>query len=110
MDCWVLPRKSSHTPLRVALYRLLLQGFRRFQGTCAAPPPLTVGGLMPHGRLFFNGLPLWRVSGTNVNVVEHPGGYRRWVDPDSGAIKWTHDEDPEAVVWETFALWGVNAA
>ncbi|KXX77148.1 hypothetical protein MMYC01_207562 [Madurella mycetomatis] len=105
VDCWVLPRESSNTPLRFALYMLLAQGFRRFQGMCAVP--LTVGGLTPRLRQFFNGRPVWRVNG--ANLVEHPGGYQRSVDPDSGAVKWTHDEDPEAV-WETLALWDVDAA
>jgi len=57
--------------------------------------PLTVGGLAPWSRQVFNGRPVWGVN--NANLAEHPGGYRRSVDPGSGALKWTHTEDPGAV-------------
>ncbi|KAH6622675.1 hypothetical protein F5144DRAFT_336230 [Chaetomium tenue] len=106
VDCWALPTSSSKAPLRYALYRLLVQGFRRFQGMCAMP--ISVGGLTPLGRQFFNGLPVWKseVDGAEVAVVDHPGGYQRSVDAESGAVKWTHPDDADDVVWETPALWG----
>lgn len=103
VDCWVLPRKSSYTPLRFALYMLLVQGFRRFQGLYAMP--ISVGGLTPRFRQFFSGRPVWGMEGVNL---DHPGGYQRSVDADSGAIKWTHPEDPE-LVRETPTLWDVPA-
>ena len=101
----MLPRESSSIPLCFALYSLLAQGFRRLQGLYAFQP-LEVGGLTPPSRLFFDGQPIWRVNG--ANVVEHPGGYKRSVDLDTGAVKWTHDGDPTEVVWETAAFWNVQ--
>jgi len=86
---------------------LLSQGFRRFQGMCETATPLTVGGMTPLLRQFYNGLPVWRgVNGGNVD--RHPDGYHRSVDVESGAVKWTNAEDGE-VVWETEALWGEHA-
>ncbi|KAL2255464.1 hypothetical protein VTK26DRAFT_3346 [Humicola hyalothermophila] len=106
VDCWVLPRASSNIPLRYALYVLLAQGFRRYQGACAAQA-LSVGGLTPRFRLFYNGLPVWRAE--DRNLLEHPGGYQRSVDANSGAVKWTHPENPDEVVWETPPFWSVQA-
>ncbi|KAK4152614.1 hypothetical protein C8A00DRAFT_16102 [Chaetomidium leptoderma] len=106
VDCWVFPRDSSTIPLRYALYMLLVQGFRRFQGAYAQP--LTVGGLAPQSRQFFDGLPVW-TSADGDPVLEHPGGYQRSVDPDSGALRWTHPENDD-LVWETEAFWGEHAA
>ena len=106
IDCWVFPASSSKVPLRYALYRLLVQGFRRFQGLCALP--ISIGGLAPIGRQLFDGLPVWRseVDGAEVAVFDHPGGYQRSVDAESGAVKWTHPENAADIVWETPALWG----
>lgn len=39
VDCWVLPRETSMITLRHALYVLLRQGLRRFQGMRLARPP-----------------------------------------------------------------------
>ncbi|KAL2160783.1 hypothetical protein VTH06DRAFT_980 [Thermothelomyces fergusii] len=110
VDCWVLPMKSSAVPLRYALYRLLLQGFRRLQGMYAWP--LTVGGLTPIGRRFYDSVPLWRDpnrEGPYIAAI-HPGGYRRSVDPNTGAVRWTLNrpgsQEPVDVVWETPAFWG----
>ncbi|KAK0701106.1 hypothetical protein B0T21DRAFT_321997 [Apiosordaria backusii] len=77
VDCWVLPRASSFTTLRSALYMLLVQGFRRFQGACA--PQVSVGGLTPQLRQFYNGQLIWAAP-EGMNVLEHPGGYQRSVD------------------------------
>jgi hypothetical protein len=87
---------------------LLMQGFRRFQGTYALP--LTVGGLTPQYHRFYNGLPVWQPGNADGADTEHPGGYTRSVDRDSGALKWTHPEDAEYLVWETQAFWGEHAA
>ncbi|AEO69952.1 uncharacterized protein THITE_2171159 [Thermothielavioides terrestris NRRL 8126] len=104
VDCWVLPREGSFYSLRYALYRLMAQGFRRFQGMCALP--ISVGGLTPRSRRFFNGVPVWHPNG--VDQDEHPGGYVRSVNGTSGAVKWTHSESGD-LVWETAAFWGEHA-
>ncbi len=106
----MLPRVGSAVPLRYALYRLLAQGFRRFQGLCAPVPAASapVGGLKPFSRMFYNGWPIWKTGGTIVPT--HPGGYEREVDAASGAVKWTHpDPANDELVWETTALWGEHA-
>jgi len=78
----------------------------------AVSPTLSVGGLLSdmEKRVFFNGRPFWRVSAdaatTTEGVADHLGGYRRSVDADSGAVKWTRDGNSE-VVWETLPLWHV---
>jgi hypothetical protein len=82
----------------------MAQGFRRFQGMRALP--ITVGGLTPRSRRFFNGVPVWRLNG--IDQDEHPGGYVRSVDGTSGAVKWTHSESGD-LVWETAAFWGEHA-
>ncbi|KAK4102498.1 hypothetical protein N658DRAFT_339775 [Parathielavia hyrcaniae] len=107
VDCWVFPRQSSLISLRYALYILLVQGLRRFQGIYALP--LTVGGLAPLSRKFYNGVPVWQPGNGDV-ATEHPGGYSRTVDGDSGAVKWIHPDDAEYLVWETGAFWGEFAA
>ena len=100
VDCWVLGREDSFTTLRAALYMLLVQGFRRIQGA-EHLRHLSVGGLTPRLYRFYDGQPIWGPD----NLLEHPGGYQRSVDASSGAIKWTHPEDPTILVWETPAFW-----
>ncbi|KAK4098395.1 hypothetical protein N658DRAFT_518025 [Parathielavia hyrcaniae] len=110
VDCWVLPRIGSAVPLRYALYRLLAQGFRRFQRLYAPVPAASapVGGLKPFSRMFYNGWPVWKTGGTIVPT--HSGGYEREVDAASEAVKWTHpDPANDELVWETTALWGEHA-
>jgi hypothetical protein len=60
------------------------------------------------GRQAFDGVPFWKseVNGAEVAVLDHPGGYQRSVDAESGAVKWTHPENADDIVWETPALWG----
>lgn len=96
----MIPREGSSCSLRYALYRMMVQGFRRCQASTAGT--LTVGGLTEHSREFFSGLPIWRYGG--VSRKEHPGGYTRVVDEDTGALKWVHEDDP-VDVWETMAFW-----
>lgn len=61
VDCWVLPMTGCDANWRIALYRLLVQGFRRIQGACAIP--ISLGGLQPLRRRFFNGQPVWEAEG-----------------------------------------------
>lgn len=99
VDCWVIPRDCGIT-LRYAFYRLLLQGFRRFQGH-----KLALNTFSCDFRQFYNGRPLWKF-GTG-HVATHPYGYTRWVDSSTGAICWTQP-DRDDVIQETMALWGAD--
>lgn len=109
VDCWVLPRNNPQgTPLRYALYRLLLQGFRRFQGFYTYIPSLTLHGARPFNRLFFSGVPVWDVDN---QVREHPH-YKRQIDVNTGAFYWVRKEDLSplqdtngGLIWDTFAVW-----
>lgn len=103
VDCWVIPREhTGDLTLRSALYRLLLQGVRRCQGataTSAAP-----GGVRPLYREFFSGLPVWKASGGGF-AYEHPGGWDRVLDVNTGAFYWTKDGSPTSLVWDTRYFW-----
>ena len=70
VDCWVLPRLTSTATFREALYRLLVQGFRRCQGL-HAPSELTLAGLKSY-REFFSGRPIWRANGGAWERELHP--------------------------------------
>ncbi|KAH8656430.1 hypothetical protein BGZ61DRAFT_434371 [Ilyonectria robusta] len=91
VDCWILPREDMHgcysTTLRYALYRLLVQGFRRCQG--ARPMEVSLYGIHPHVREFYNGQPLWKIDG---KLHTQPGGHCRLVDPTCGAFFWTDSD------------------
>ncbi|KAL2693749.1 hypothetical protein Neosp_000312 [[Neocosmospora] mangrovei] len=100
VDCWVLPRATSSCTLRYALYRLLAQGWRRYQAEFSTPS-FTVGGLTPCSREFFTGRPIW--EGEEGSFPSHPGGYRRSVDAATGALMWTHKESPTKM--ETGSFW-----
>ncbi|RSL61279.1 hypothetical protein CEP54_006328 [Fusarium duplospermum] len=100
VDCWVLPRATSSCTLRYALYRLLAQGWRRYQAEFSTPS-FTVGGLTPCSREFFTGRPIW--EGEGGSFPAHPGGYRRSVDAATGALMWTHQESPTKM--ETGSFW-----
>lgn len=78
----------------------MVQGFRRCQAQCAST--LTVGGLTEHGREIYTGGPTWRVD--NATYVNHPGGYYRMVDEETGVLRWTHDDGFEGA-WETGPFW-----
>lgn len=77
----------------------MVQGLRRCQATAARP--LTVGSLTEHRREFYTGRPLWRVS--DAVSVEHPEGYVRFVDADTGALGWAHAGGD--IVLETDGFW-----
>ncbi|RSL67862.1 hypothetical protein CEP53_002805 [Fusarium sp. AF-6] len=101
VDCWVLPMEQTACPLRLAFYRLLSQGWRRCQAELTAP--FTVGGLAPHSREFFNGLPVRKHEGKKTRT--HPLGYQRSVHATTGALIWIRDENEGEVEWETAAFW-----
>jgi hypothetical protein len=101
VDCWVIPAAGSTCTLRYALYRLLVQGLRRCQGSAA--PRLTVGTMTEYRREFFTGRPVWRHEGQSS--LEHPEGYVRQIDPDTGALFWGNPLVQEESVWETAPLW-----
>ncbi|RSL99753.1 hypothetical protein CEP52_009560 [Fusarium oligoseptatum] len=100
VDCWVLPRATSSCTLRYALYRLLAQGWRRYQAEFSTPS-FTIGGLTPCSREFFTGRPIW--EGEGGCFPTHPGGYQRSVDAATRALMWTHEESPTKM--ETGSFW-----
>ncbi|KAL2186572.1 hypothetical protein L209DRAFT_731432 [Thermothelomyces heterothallicus CBS 203.75] len=101
IDCWIIPHESSSCTLRYALYRLLVQGFRRCQAATASRP-IQVGSFTEHGREFFTGRPIWNVGGRLT--TEHPEGYVRRVDGATGALYWSNGMGND-VVWETVGFW-----
>lgn len=109
VDCWVIPRANAGgTPLRYALYRFLVQGFRRCQG-CTANAALQLNGVTARRRYFFNGVPVWKIDGTET---DRPWGYQRRLHRDTGAFYWADSagnalmDDNGAIVWDTLAFWG----
>lgn len=90
VDCWVLPMKDGDARWRDGLYRLLAQGFRRIQGACAIP--ISIGGVRPLRRRFFNGQPVWGAPGGAWELLEHPGGYTSFVGT-GGIVTWCHVGD-----------------
>ncbi|KLU91740.1 hypothetical protein MAPG_10689 [Magnaporthiopsis poae ATCC 64411] len=112
VDCWVIPRiNAGGCTMREALYRLLVQGFRRCQGLCAVPG-LTVAGHAPHRELF-SGRPVFD-DGTGSLSYEHPrnggdGGFDREVEPNDGSVYWRYNGQPYTengiLVRDTFPMW-----
>ncbi|RTE81367.1 hypothetical protein BHE90_004158 [Fusarium euwallaceae] len=109
VDCWVFPRDNFHgTPLRYALYRLLVQGFRRCQGLRALD--VSLFGVRPSRREFYNGRPLWNLPDGLTH--SRPWGHTRRVDPAYGAFYWADGDGPAPLldqngtqVWDTAAFW-----
>lgn len=98
VDVWVLPRETSVTPYRFALYRLLVQGLRRCQGN-TTPGKVVIGGREAVHRQFFNGTPAFLASMDKWFVDgRQPEDYDRSVDPATGALRWNHEFDPEYTV------------
>lgn len=108
VDCWVLPRENPHgTTFRYALYRLLVQGLRRYQGL--HPTDATLHGQRPHHREFYNGRPVWKLD--NKFLIK-PWGYCRQLDTSYGAFYWTEADGATPLldrdgnkIWDTIAIW-----
>ena len=108
VDCWVFPRVSveGSCSLRYALYRLLVQGVRRCLGLRSLP--VILGDLTPTFRQFYSGKPMWTTG--KVTRGDHPDGYVRDLDPDTGAFFWTIDgqallDSDGRIIWDTVGLW-----
>lgn len=108
VDCWVFPRDNQGgTPLRYALYRLIVQGFRRFQGMRRFNTPLH--NSYSSQLTFFSGKPQW-VDMTGHHT-SYPFNYKRKVDSASGALYWVDEDGNDVVdldgnrVWDTDAFW-----
>ncbi len=113
VDCWIFPRNNKGgTPLRYALYRLLLQGFRRCQSLWSVD--MSLQGVPPHHREFYNGQPVWKMG--DGKYTAHPWGYSRKVDPLFGAFFWVdkngNDEldDQGNRIWDTGPFWDIAQA
>ncbi|RGP77279.1 mycothiol acetyltransferase [Fusarium longipes] len=100
VDCWVVSAtRDGAVPLRVALYRLLMQGWRRVQGNSA--PLQMIGGRMPHSREWYSGSPLW--EGERGLQRQHPGGFTRQCEPQTGKLFWRNGQGLKSN--ETGHLW-----
>lgn len=112
VDCWVIPRLlTGGTTLRYAVYRLLLQGYRRCQSSWSVP--VSLGGMIPHSHEFFSGRPIWKLPSGRLQL-NHPGGYNRAVDASSGAFFFGDGADPARddhgnVAWHTEPFWTLSA-
>ena len=113
VDCWVLPQRHESPggcTLRYALYKLLVQGFRRCQNL--VPLPVPAGGLQPEMRQYFSGKPMWKLPGGIYPY--HPDGYDRQVDTAYGNFFWTKDgvevvDETGRRIWDTAACWQLPA-
>ncbi|PNY27839.1 hypothetical protein TCAP_02244, partial [Tolypocladium capitatum] len=56
--------------------------------------PVGVGGIRPHGREFFSGVPLWPKEKSSALERQHPQGYYRLADPSCGALYWAFRDGP----------------
>lgn len=108
VDCWILPRYNpGGTAWRYALYRLLVQGFRRFQGLHRRNPILR--SLPAEKVVLYNGQPQWRVDG---RLTYQPWGYTRILDRSTGTFYWTDEtgtmlvDDRGIPLADTVSLWG----
>lgn len=93
--------------MRYALYRLLVQGYRRCQGSWATD--IVLYGQRLFLREFYNGRPLWKVDG---KVYSRLWGYSRLVDSMFGAFYWTERDGSTPLmsqsgdkVWDTESSW-----
>ena len=114
VDCWIIPRENGEggVTLRYALYRLLIQGFRRCQ-SLAAVENLIVNGYAPTTREFFSGRPLFNIG--NTLSYEHPQNsqdcvFDREVDISDGSLFWRFNEQPVigddgTIVRDTKPMW-----
>lgn len=68
------------------------------------PCSVSISGLSPSRREFFSGRPAWKTdSGLSYR---HPGGFERYLDPESGAFYWV---DGAETVWDTEKFWELQA-
>lgn len=107
VDAWIIPRENSTSTMRQALYYFLCQGLRRCQAR-ASPglQSISVGGLQPQSRQFYNGRLLWQGQEGQL-VPDHPNGWVREIRQNDGALIWTRT-DAQGVrheVQETMSLW-----
>ncbi len=103
VDCWVFPRRNEgDTPLRYALYRLLLQGFRRCQGHWPMAN-MSLRGVTPHHREFYNGQPVWKMADGRYSA--HPEGCYRKVDASYGAFYWVDPDGNEELDEQGNRMW-----
>lgn len=108
VDCWVIPRENFYgCTMRYALYRLLVQGFRRCQGEYALD--VSLYQMRPSEREFYNGRPLWKIDG---RLYTKPWDYHRLVDRTYGAFYWARPGDSNPVLdpngntlWDTEPFW-----
>ena len=112
VDCWVIPRLlTGGTTLRYAMYRLLLQGYRRCQSRWSVP--ISLRGAFLHSHEFFSGRPIWKLP-TGGLQFKHPDGYTRAVDESSGAFFFEDGagparEDHGNIAWHTISFWTLAA-
>lgn len=98
IDCWVIPRDNlGGCTLRYALYRFLVQGFRRCQALCA-DGKLSLDGVTPKFQ-YFSGQPEWKINGGYRD--DPPSGWVRRVNANYGKIYYMKDTDPGTIIWET---------
>lgn len=110
VDAWIFPRHDPGVTMRYALYRLLLQGFRRCQGMWPMPTPTPHPfGQAPEYREFYSGQPMWNIGG---RYHAKPWGHRRRVDVYCGALYWTEQDGVTPLVdengdriWDTEQFW-----
>lgn len=104
VDCWILPRVNPNgTSIREALYRLLVQGFRRFQGQYRMPTSFS-----PDMVEMFSGQPLFLSNGV---YTANPNGCTRLLDTGTGSFYWVNADGDSLTdangdqIWDTLPLW-----
>lgn len=113
VDCWVIPRNNvGGTSLRYALYRLILQGYRRCQAIGASMPKL--GGMQPVARHFYNGQLVWKGADKEL-TYDHPLGFSRAVYTGNGMLYWAVGGEPATDekgnwIWDSVAFWEEQGA
>lgn len=107
-DCQVygILFRNDCPQLRYGLFRTASLGLRRCQAETA--PPLELDGYTRRFQ-WWSGKPFWVANG--FTSTEHPNGYMRTWNQDTGAWHWAHQDGTPVmdadgnVVWDTGALW-----